>query len=257
MLSNRHQLVITGVQRALGHRRLTVALIRVPGTLPPPSASPVTSPSSMTSPSSVTSPAPASSGTTAPAPRTRQIVLRPVTSAGRAAPGYTTAFDPPDEELNCGGSRPGAGPSPVAVDAGIVSCGPSAAYALACWNGSSATTALCYRDPWRREVTQIHTGGRLPAERASELPLPLGLELSDGTRCSLRDGGAWATLDVRHDMFGIYSCRNGMAVWASSSSDIIDRSRALWNVRLAPMSGHGELHTATVRTAYFVGTSRD
>ena len=72
----------------------------------------------------------------------------------------------------------------------------------------------------------------------------------------MRGGGAWATLDGHPELSGSYSCKGAVAVWAGSGSDGIDRFRALWRVRLAPMSGHGQLHVMTVRTAYFVGTAR-
>jgi hypothetical protein len=158
-------------------------------------------------------------------------------------------------ELQCGGSRAGDYQSPVAVDAGAVACAPSAAYALACWNGPTATTALCLQDPWQRQVVQIKSGGRLAAQQAPRQPTPLGIVLSDGSRCLVRDGGAWTRLDGHPELSGTYSCAGGTAVWAATRSDGIDRSHSLWSVRVAPMSGHGQLRTLTVRTAYFVGTS--
>jgi hypothetical protein len=142
------------------------------------------------------------------------------------------------------------------VDNGIAACGPSAAYALACWNGPTATTALCYPNPWQREVVRVDTSGPLPVQQAPKQPMPLGLVLSDGARCSLRDGGAWSQLDGHPELFGTYSCDGQTAVWGARASDGIDRTQALWSVRLAPMSGNGALRTVTVRTAYFVGTSR-
>lgn len=235
-----------------------VSVTPVNGLLPSPTR-PASRPTSSTRP---VPPVPSTSAApttnpTAASPRTRQIVLRPVTDTGRAAPGYTTVVLSADHQLDCGGSsRHHAYQSPVAVDTGPVACSPSSEYALACWNGPSATTALCYQDPWQRQVVQVHTGGRLPVERAPERPSPLGVVLSDGTRCSLRGGGAWALLDGHPDMYARYGCEGGMALWAGRRADGIDRAQPLWTVRLAPTSGHGRLRAATVRSAYFVGASR-
>lgn len=220
-----------------------------------PSSAISSAPPAPANPASPISPGQASSS--AAVPRTRQVVLRPVTDTGRAAPGYTTEVSSADHRIDCGGSHSSyAYPSPVTVDAGPVTCGPSSEYALACWNGPTATTALCYRNPWLRQVVTIRTTGRLPALRPPAQPSPLGLVLSDGTRCSLRDGGAWAHLDGHPEMYGTYACAGSIAVWGGKGLDGVDRSRALWRVRLAPMTGHGQLHVLTVRTAYFVGTAR-
>lgn len=245
-----------------GHSDGTVAVSTAPVGQPVTSSaatpsSPATSRSSAISalPPAPTSPSSVSSS--AAVPRTRQVVLRPVTAAGRAASGYTTEVSSADQRLECGGSFSSfASQSPVTVDAGPVRCGPSAEYALACWNGPTATTALCYRNPWLRQVVTMRTLGRLPALRPPAQPSPLGLVLSDGATCSLRGGGAWANLDGHPEMYGTYACTGSISVWAGTGPDGVDRSRALWRVRLAPMSGHGRLHVLTVRTAYFVGTAR-
>lgn len=172
------------------------------------------------------------------------------------AAGYTLDVADPTDQLNCGGSRFDAYPSPVSLDAGPVGCSPSAAYALACWNGPTATSALCYRDPWQRKVVQVGTGGRLPTLRPSAQPSPLGLVLGNGDRCSLRDGGAWRELDNHPELYGTYSCTGPDVIWGGNHSDGIDRSGRLWKVWLAPGSGHGKLYSMTVRTAYFVGNAR-
>jgi hypothetical protein len=200
--------------------------------------------------------APATSSATVTAPHTQLVIRRPVTGTGRAAPGYTVVALPADDyQIACGGLHAGDSPSPSAVDDGIASCGPSAAYALACWKGPTATIALCYRNPWQRQVDLIKASRPLGAQHAPQQPTPLGLVLSDGTRCWLRDGGAWSQLDGHPELFGSYSCGHNV-VWAPARSDGIDRTHAMWSVRVAPMSGHGRLRTVSVRTAYFVGTSR-
>jgi hypothetical protein len=192
---------------------------------------------------------------TVPAPRTRQVVIRPVTAAGHVAAGFTLAPPRADDGVDCGGTAPGVSPSPVAVDDGIAGCSPSAAYAVACWNGSVPNTALCFRDPWLRVVAELPDQGRLPVEKAPAVPSPLGLTLSDGSHCMIRDGGAWDSLDGHPDAFGTYSCADGLVVWGIRRSDGIDRSHSLWTVQVASGSGHGALRTMSVRTAYLVGTA--
>jgi hypothetical protein len=229
-----------------------------PSTTAPATAAPSSTAPASTAPAS-SSAAPVTSrpsSTATPAPGTELVVRRPVTAHGRAAAGYKVVALEPDDELSCGGSRPGLFPSPVAVDPGIVGCAPSAEYALACWQGPTTTTALCYRDPWQRQVVEVHTGGRLAAQPVPRQPSPLGLVLGNGVRCTLRDGGAWGTLDGHPDMFGTFGCTDRSVIWGVDHSDGIDRTSTLWKAWLAPGSGHGTLHPMTVRTAYFVGTAR-
>lgn len=226
------------------------------------SARPLPSAAASSTASSPASPPRASASRTsapvsAPTPRTQQIVRRPVTSEGKVTAGYAVVTDRVAARSDCGDGRPGnAYPSPPAVDAGVVGCGPSAEYTPACWNGATATTAYCYRDPWQRQVVRISTAGRLPALRPPTQPSPLGLVLGNGSRCTLRVGGAWASLDSHPDMYGTYSCQGGDVIWGTGRSDGIDRTSPLWKVRLAPGTGHGTLHEMTVRTAYFVGTAQ-
>lgn len=189
-------------------------------------------------------------------PHTRQIVLRPVTETGRLAPGYTLTTEPPDDQLSCGGSAYPPEPSTVAIDDGIAYCTPSAAYAVACWPGPTPDTARCFRDPWKHQVVQIGTQGSLPSVRAPRVPSPLGLELSDGARCSIRDGGAWGQPVGHPELYGTYGCDNGEDVWATRDNDGVSRTAALWTVQVAADAGRGPLHTVDVVSAYFVGTSR-
>lgn len=230
----------------------TVAVTSSPSSetpLPPASSASSASPQPST-PTPSTAPARVSS---APVPHTHQVVLRPVTATGRVAPGYTLATEP-DGQLLCGGSS-AASESPVAVDDGIEGCSPSAEYAVACWAGPTPNTARCFRDPWKRQVVQIGTEGPLSSVRAPEVPSPLGLELSDGARCSIRDGGAWGQLVGHPELYGTYSCSNGEDVWAPRDSYGVNRTHPLWTVRLANDAGRGPLHAVGVLTAYFVGTS--
>jgi hypothetical protein len=251
-------LLVTGC--AAGHQTASLGSHQPTGIAVPagqsdsrtPSSTPATTVPSTAAPS----PSASTAGSTAPArPATQRVVIRPVTATGRLAPGYTLVARQAADQLSCGGSAYPTEPSQVAVDDGIAYCSPSAAYAVACWPGPTHNTALCFGNPWQRQVDQLSTEGPLTGVSAPRNPSPLGLELSDGTRCSLRDGGAWGELDQHPELVGTYYCTGDLAVWANGHSDGIDRSSPTWTVRLAPMSGHGTLRPVTVHTAYYVGTA--
>lgn len=229
-----------------------------PSTTRPSSTAPTsTAPASSSAVPASSSAAPARPSSTAtPGTATALVVRRPVTAQGRVAAGYTVVSDRFGDSA-CGGTGAGASrQSPVAVDAGPVACGPSAVYAVACWNAPTGHAALCFRDPWQRQVVRLATAGPLVAVAPPAKPSPLGLVLSNGVRCTLRAGGAWNALDGHPDMFGTFGCTDRSVIWGTDHSDGIDRTSTLWKAWLAPGSGHGKLHSMTVRTAYFVGTAR-
>jgi len=180
------------------------------------------------------------------------VVIRPVTAAGRPAAGYTVV---PGTQGTADCTAPIGSASPAAVDGGIVECSPAFLYAVACWRRSTARSVLCYRDPWSKQLTQLPTDGPVANPAATRIPSPLGLLLADGSRCSLRIGGAWSNLDGHPELYGTYGCDHQIAVWGLADRDGIDRSAPAWTVRVAPMSGHGTLHTVAVRAAYYVGTA--
>lgn len=187
----------------------------------------------------------------APRPHTVQIVLRPVTSHGTVAPGYTLSRHL-DDSVSC--IKPD--PSPVGVDQNITECSPSAEYAVACWAGPAPHTVLCYRNPFAKQVDLLSTSGSEPAAPAPVQPSPYALVLSDGRRCLVRDGGAWGSLDGHPGWYGTYGCADGRYVlWGVGPSDGVDRNGSLWTVQLSAYSGHGPLRTVAVAAAYFVGTA--
>ncbi len=188
-----------------------------------------------------------------PAPvatRTQRIVLRPVTARGSVAPGYVVSKHL-DESVTCSSTQP----SRAAIDNDIDECSPTAANAGACWAGPTPNTALCLRDPFATRVDLLRTTSAVPPARASKVPSPAGLVLTDGTRCTLRLGGAWAELDGHPNLYGTYAC-GSRAVWGPANSDGINRTGTQWTAQLAPMSGHGSLQTVTIARADFVGTAR-
>jgi hypothetical protein len=95
-----------------------------------------------------------------------------------------------------------------------------------------------------------------PALKAA-LRAPLLIVLTDGTRCAIRDGGAWGTLTSHPKWNGSYSCSKHGVVWAPPHSKRygVNESGASWTVHTGPGGGSGGLTVRHIKRAYFVGTS--
>jgi hypothetical protein len=189
----------------------------------------------------------------APAPTVR-VVVRPVTTAGRASAGFKV-HNESDDVVDCSF----ADPSPGAVSRNIEFCSPSASYAIACWNAVSAHHVLCMRDPASKKVYKLSRTGQFAHTKLAPAAqrAPLLIVLTDGTRCDIRDGGAWGTLKSHPNWSGSYSCTRHGVVWASphAKHNGVNESRTSWTVQTAAGTGAGKLHVRHVRRAYFVGTA--
>lgn len=198
--------------------------------------------------------APALGPGSSPAPTVR-VVVRPVTSSGQTLAGYRVSGER-EGSVDCSYREP----SPGAVSRNIELCSPSYEYAVACWKAPAPHRVLCLRDPSRKRLVRLRRTGKFaktgvtrPADRA-----PLLLVLDDGTRCSIRDGGAWGQLKSHPKWSGTYSCSRHGVVWSPPNAKHygVDESQASWTVRTASGAGRGRLVTRHVRRAYFVGTAR-
>jgi hypothetical protein len=187
---------------------------------------------------------------TAASSATVRHVVRPVDATGQLAPGFRQTVQA-HGSVDC--TPPAA--AAVAVDAGILSCGPSSEYAVACWRAPRAGYVRCLRNPFGSTVVRIRArlGNRtVPAVRH---PVPFGLVLGDGVRCSIRDGGAWGAPARHPSWVGYYSCADGTAVWAPTGrarTSGIDESHARWTVVAGRQDG--PLRRRQITDAYFVGT---
>jgi hypothetical protein len=127
-------------------------------------------------------------------------------------------------------------PSPSAVADNVYYCSPTAAGAGTCWP-STPGTLLCVDDPWDKRLHRVSYDGPLPPVRPTASPDPLALTLDDGTRCLLRNGGAWGG---RADGYvGVYGCGTGgganpAVLWQPNqgAGACIDRSSAVWKVKV-------------------------
>lgn len=198
--------------------------------------------------------APGHSARTASYPATVTTVVRPVDAAGRARPGYTVRRDS-GFALDCSFKDPSLG----AVSSGIQTCSPSAAYAIACWKSATPHRALCLRDPSSHFLYSDRYTGRFAGARQAprRLRAPLLVVLTDGTRCEIRDGGAWGQLKSHPRWYGTYSCSRHGVVWSAPNAAHmgIDETRASWTLTTGRADGRGRLWTQHVRRAYFAGTA--
>lgn len=181
--------------------------------------------------------------TAATPPATRIRVVRPVTAAGRPAAGWTVHKE--------SGSADCWGASTAAVDDGITTCGPSAAYLPSCWK-SRRHTVLCVRDVATRKLVRVHYSGAYPTATAPARPTPQRLVLRTGSACQVRVGGAWGPAPGHPYWVGFYSCESG-SVYGPMKSGGVNMSHPLWWVHL--LKNDGDIVTRGVRRAVFVGTA--
>jgi hypothetical protein len=178
---------------------------------------------------------------------TARIVARPVTDAGRVAPGYHVANE--GGSIDC---RDGSA-SPVAVARNILYCSPDAAYAIACYPWSPHPHyALCLRNARTRTLAGIRHTGAMPQTLPPTHPTPLDLTLANGAKCSLRAGGTSAILHQHPGWQLYYYCNNGQAIWGPNPYGV-NTSHAVWTVRTARSDGTGTVRTRNVAKAWFVG----
>jgi hypothetical protein len=188
---------------------------------------------------------------------TQVIAVVAVDADGHPANGYRLAPAAPDpgtvtDVFGCAASR-------AAIADNIYSCAPSAAGADVCWP-SGQRSLLCLDDPWTKTLRRMGQAGPLPNVHPSATPAPFALLLDDGTQCRLRNGGAWGGRD--DGLVGAYGCPGEspavlVAVTPNPGASAVDRSQALWTVKVGPL-GAGDPHfpppqTRTVTTAWFAG----
>jgi hypothetical protein len=189
------------------------------------------------------------------APATAKVYVMPVTASGHAAPGFRVHA----QHLGFGISCDYKNPSPGAVSPNIEECSPSAAYAIACWKAAAPGKVLCLRNPRGHKLDKVKRAGKFantpiakPRDRA-----PLLIVLTDGSRCMIRDGGAWGQPKGHPNLYGAYSCDKHGVAWLrakGSHSDPhngIDESSQTWRIRV----GENNVVWRNIATAYFVATA--
>ncbi|WP_433380007.1 lipase family alpha/beta hydrolase [Actinoplanes sp. CA-142083] len=185
-------------------------------------------------------------------PGTSIVNLAPVTQAGKVAQGWTTVDltgDNGPAGVDCSINEG----SPSAILGDIYYCSPVAASADACWVADNKITMLCLTDPMAKKVEMLPAGpDGMPTGPAShaEEALPIRLDLDNGDRCRLRNGGSWG--GHYPDRIGWYGCEKAQAVWGTATKGI-DKSKKAWTVKTGGETGPLTAHK--VRKAYYVATA--
>ena len=225
------------------------------GGTPSTAPAPVTPSTAPTSPS--TAPTSPSTAPTSPSPtttsRTVVVTLEPVRRSGALAAGWSAGPLDPSTQVECAD----ASPSPAALSSAVMACSPSAATADTCWASASAGQVLCMLDPWSHRLARYAALGALPKQVPPVAhALPLGLQLADGRRCRLRDGGSGEYQQQHPGWVDWYYCDASIspALWGPQGTTApIDRSGPVWTVQLG--STTGALTTAAVVKAFYVATA--
>ncbi|OBH46531.1 hypothetical protein A5682_14910 [Mycobacterium mantenii] len=189
-------------------------------------------------------------------PPTQVIAVMAVGPGGEAINGYHVLSGPD----NVGRASECSEPSPSAVADNVYYCSPSAAGAGTCWP-STPGSLLCVDNPWDRQLHRVMFDGQLPPVHATANPDPFALTLDDGTRCLLRNGGAWGG---RADGYvGVYGCGGAgsdlAVLWLPSqgAGSCIDRSSAAWTVKVGRLGAPDAVlpppATRTVTEAWLAG----
>ena len=171
-------------------------------------------------------------------PPTQVITTVAVGPSGQPINGYQES--PPEGDVfavsDC------STPSPSAVADNVYYCSPSVAGAGTCWP-STPKSLLCADDPWAKRLHRVSYDGALPPVQPTATPDPFALTLDDGTRCLLRNGGAWGPRADGYE--GAYSCSGTDAhlavLWLPSqgAGSCIDRASPAWTVKIGQLGTPG------------------
>jgi hypothetical protein len=188
-------------------------------------------------------------------PPTQVITVMAVGPAGQPINGYKES--PPEGNVV---TVEGCETSASAVADDVYNCAPTAAGAGTCWP-STPGSLLCVDNPWDKRLHRVAYRDPLPLVHPTATPDPFALTLDDGTRCLLRNGGAWG---VRADGYvGVYGCGDRYAnlavLWLPSqgAGTCIDRSSPVWTVKVgqlgAPDANLPPPQTRAVTSAWLAG----
>ncbi len=200
---------------------------------------------------------PAAGPAAADPPATQVITVVAGGSDGQTRNGYHVAAGP----SNVGQVSGCSDSSQAAAADNVYSCAPSAADAGTCWP-STPGSLLCVDNPWDRQLHRVTYSGQLSPVHAPATPDPFALTLDDGTRCLLRNGGAWGG---RADGYvGLYGCgadggENPAVLWlpGQGAGSCIDRSSPAWTVKVGRLGSPDAVlpppQTRTVNQAWLAG----
>ena len=112
------------------------------------------------------------------------VVLRPVDGSGKLAAEWNIRPVRGNAEMSCAAAEA----SPYAVDAGVVTgCAPNTDDTLACWISEDVPGTVCVTTPFHpknRYVLQFPTAAHGAPTAPPQTPVPVALELDNGTLCT-------------------------------------------------------------------------
>lgn len=130
----------------------------------------------------------------------------------------------------------------------VFQCGSTADDLATCWPKDDRT-AWCQQDPSRNTVVEV----------ATDLPFPTGggighqpsqVELSDGTICRIRLGGAAPARD--DDYFWAYSCDADNRILVTATGGVFDQTQPQWTAKSTTLTnGTPPVTEVAVKTAWF------
>lgn len=198
-------------------------------------------------------------------PTTLVTNINPFTSGGALGKGWTIAdATASTEPINCEYDQG----SPSAVAPGTHGCGASADSADACWTSPRYPgQILCLFDPFGKVLHARRVVNIAKSTTAPAVAVPVGVELFDGTRWRLRNGGSWG--GRKDDLRGAYSCVRGavcdyektgktIVLLTHDAVSAVNTSAQPWTVRVGeigdPRTDYPPPKTAKVRYAFFITT---
>ncbi|WP_029150083.1 hypothetical protein [Microbacterium indicum] len=194
--------------------------------------------------------APAETPTSTPEPTTQVAEIAPFDEQGQLNDGWAV-----DEEVRDGSTIPGTDCTASSVPSGenTVACGPTAASLTACWRTEVGSQIACLDetgDVGAQRLQIVHLGSAVPEIPAGEDPIPVWVELDDGSVFRSVHGGAWSPPEGYLVAYaGGGDTWNEIVVPVDDSAAVFDTSSDMWTVTVAA-DGQPDIDTRQVVRAW-------
>ena len=195
---------------------------------------------------------PSPSETTA-GPATEIGEITPYNENGFLNDGWNVEHSKPEDgeaPADCYESAHGTGPN-------TVTCGPTAASLGACWLTEDRMQIACLDEyaVGEQNLKHVALDGEAPAETpATEDPIPLWVELDDGSTFAAVHGGAWSPPEgylVAYSRADDPETLEEILVPDDDSAPIFDQSEDLWTVTVGEDGGQ-DVATKTVNKVWYM-----
>lgn len=175
-----------------------------------------------------TSPAPPSSEPASSATAgTQTILINPFNADGSVSDAYSVEAGEVGP-VDCSSGEP----SPFALSPNTHSCGSTSDSAYACWaNPGEASSLLCLYSPTGTQLASVKATGMRSTPKADD-PVPMGIELADGSRWWLYWGGGYASPDGTSVKYVCYEGCSAptLALVQADDEPLMDKTAATWTI---------------------------